>query len=103
VINPIGLWAQSYFGAVFANTMAVTQKIRAQDVSLWGYQALGPRLILSGLGDWSFISDGNLRQIMGGMVQYRVLWDPLLKIKYSLYYGDFQKRALVPCNIAIFV
>ena len=94
VVNPVGLWAQSYFGAVFSNTLAVTQKIRAQDVSLWGYQALGPRLILSGLGDWSFISDGNLRQIMGGMVQYRVLWDPLLKIKYSLYYGDFRNRAI---------
>ncbi|MFZ5448192.1 MAG: tetratricopeptide repeat protein [Thermodesulfobacteriota bacterium] len=94
VVNPIGLWAQNYFGAVFANTLAVTQKIRAQDVSLWGYQALGPRLILSGFGDWSFITDGNLRRIMGGMVQYRVLWDPLLKIKYSLYYGDFQNRAI---------
>jgi tetratricopeptide (TPR) repeat protein len=94
IVNPIGLWSQSYFGAIFSNTLAVTQKIRAQDVSLWAYQALGPRLILSALGDWSFISDGNLRQIMGGMVQYRVLWDPLLKIKYSLYYGDFQNRAL---------
>ncbi len=95
IVNPIGLWSQgSYFGAVFSNTLAVTQKIRAQDVSLWAYQALGPRLILSGLGDWSFITDGNLRQIMGGMVQYRVLWDPLLKIKYSLYYGDYQNRAI---------
>jgi Tfp pilus assembly protein PilF len=94
VVNPMGLWSQSYFGAVFSNTLAVTQKIRAQDVSFWGYQALGPRLTLSGLVDWSFISDGNLRQIMGGMLQYRVLWDPLLKIKYSLYYGDFQHRAI---------
>jgi Tfp pilus assembly protein PilF len=94
IVNPMGLWSQSYFGAVFSNTLAVTQKIRAQDVSLWGYQALGPRLILSGLGDWSYITDGNRRQIIGGMVQYRVLWDPLLKIKYSLYYGDFQHRAI---------
>jgi tetratricopeptide (TPR) repeat protein len=94
VVNPIGLWAQNYFGAVFANTLAVTQKIRTQDISLWGYQALGPRLTLSGLGSWDFISDGNLRQIMGGMVQYRILWDPLVKIKYSLYYGNFQNRAI---------
>jgi Tfp pilus assembly protein PilF len=94
IVNPIGLWSQSYFGAVFSNTLAVTQKIRAQDVSLWAYQALGPRLIISALGDWSFITDGNLRRIMGGMAQYRVLWDPLLKIKYAFYYGDYQKRAL---------
>jgi tetratricopeptide (TPR) repeat protein len=94
VVNPIGLWAQGYFGAIFSNTLAVTQKIRAHDVTFWGYQALGPRLIFSALGSWDFISDGNFRQIMGGMVQYRILSDPLLKFKYSLYYGDFQKRAI---------
>jgi tetratricopeptide (TPR) repeat protein len=94
VVNPIGLWAHGYFGAIFSNTLAVTQKIRAHDVTFWGYQALGPRLIFSALGSWDFISDGNFRQIMGGMVQYRILSDPLLKFKYSLYYGDFQKRAI---------
>jgi tetratricopeptide (TPR) repeat protein len=94
IVSPIGLWAQGYFGAVASNTLAVTQKIRAHDVTAWGYQALGPRLILSGLGTWGFISDGNLRTILGGMVQFRVLQDPLVKIKYSLYYGDFQNRAI---------
>lgn len=94
VVSPIGLWSQSYFGAAASNTLAVTQKIRAHDVTVWGYQALGPRLILGGLGSWGFISDGNLRTILGGVVQYRVLQDPLFKIKYSLYYGDFKNRAL---------
>ena len=34
------------------------------------------------------------RQILGGGVQFRVLMNPLLKIKYSYTYGDYKSRAV---------
>jgi tetratricopeptide (TPR) repeat protein len=93
IVNPMGLWSQSYFGAAATNTLAVVQKIRAHDVSLWGYQALGERLILSGMGNLSSYTDNNVRQILGGGVQFRMLMNPLLKIKYFFAYGDYNRRA----------
>ncbi len=94
IVNPIGLWSQSFFGASASNTLAVTRKVRSHDIIPWMYQALGERLILSGLGDVSFYSDGNFRQIWSPTLQYRILQDPLLKFKYSFYYGDY----LYPAN-----
>ncbi len=102
VINPIGLWSQSFFGAAASNTLAVTQQIRTQEGSFWGYQALGERLILSGLGIFSAYNDGNQRTVLGAGVQFRVLRDPLLKIKYLFAYGDYNHRAvdLAPAGTA---
>ncbi len=37
----------------------------------------------------SFYSDGNFRQIWSPTLQFRILQDPLLKFKYSFYYGDY--------------
>lgn len=93
VVNPIGLWSQSFFGLAVANTLAVTRQIRSQEGSFWGYQALGERLILSGMGILSSYTDNNPRQILGGGVQFRVLMNPLLKIKYFYAYGDYNRRA----------
>lgn len=89
IVNPIGLWSQSFFGASASNTLAVTRKIQSHDIIPWMYQALGERLILSGLGDFSFYSDGNFRQIWSPSLQYRLLQDPLLKFKYTFYYGSY--------------
>jgi tetratricopeptide (TPR) repeat protein len=93
VVNPIGLWSQTFFGLTAANTLAVTRQIRTQEGSFWGYQALGERLILTGMGIMSFYTDSNARQILGGGVQFRALMNPLLKIKYSYAYGDYNRRA----------
>lgn len=93
VVNPIGLWSQSFFGLSAANTLAVTRQIHTQEGTFWGYQALGERLILTGTGIYSSYTDSNARQIVGGGVQYRVLMNPLLKIKYFYAYGDYNRRA----------
>jgi Tfp pilus assembly protein PilF len=93
VINPIGLWSQTFFGARATNTLAVTQLIRTQEGSFWGYQALGERLILTGQGIFSSYNDGNQRSILGAGVQFRVMMAPLLKIKYFFAYGDYSRRA----------
>ena len=93
VVNPIGLWSQTFFGLAATNTLAVTRQIHAQEGSFWGYQALGERLILTGMGILSSYTDNNARQILGGGVQFRVLMNPLLKIKYSYAYGDYNRRA----------
>jgi Tetratricopeptide repeat len=93
VVNPIGLWSQSFFGAAAANTLAVTRQIHTQEGSFWGYQALGERLMLTGMGIYSSYTDNNARQILGGGVQFRVLMNPLLRIKYFYAYGDYNRRA----------
>jgi len=93
VINPIGLWSQSFFGARATNTLAVTQRIRTHEGAFWGYQALGERLILSGVGILSSYNDGNQRSILGAGVQFRVMMTPLLKIKYFFAYGDYNRSA----------
>ena len=93
IINPIGLWAQSFFGARASNTLAVTQKIRTQEGSFWGYQALGERLILTGQGIFSSYNDGNQRSVLGAGVEFRVMMNPLLKTKYFFAYGDYSRRA----------
>lgn len=89
IVNPIGLWSQSFFGAFASNTLAVTRKVRTHDIIPWGYQALGERLILTFLSNLGFYSDGNFRQIYGGNLQYRILTEPLLKLKYSFNYGHY--------------
>jgi tetratricopeptide (TPR) repeat protein len=89
IVNPIGLWSQSFFGANAANTLAVTRQIRAHDIIPWFYQALGERFMLVGFGNMSFYSDGNFRQIWSPTLQCRLLQDPLLKFKYTFYYGDY--------------
>ncbi len=98
IANPIGLWSQSFFGANASNTLTVTRKIRAHDVIFWGYQALGQKLTLVGLGDVSFYSDGNFRQIWSATLQYQLVQEPLLKLKYTFNYGDFlyPARTLAP-------
>jgi tetratricopeptide (TPR) repeat protein len=93
VVNPIGLWSQSFFGASATNTLAVTRQIHSQEGSFWGYQALGERLIVSGMGILSSYTDNNARQILGGGVQFRVLMNPLFKIKYFYAHGDYKHRA----------
>jgi hypothetical protein len=102
IVNPIGLWSQSFFGANASNTLAVTRKIRSHDIILWGYQALGEKLILVGMGDLSFYSDGNFRQIWSPTLQYRILQDPLVKFKYSLTYGHYlyTARDILPFGAA---
>jgi len=62
--------------------------------SIWGYQALGERLILSSAGDLSTHTDNNVRQILTTGVQFRVLMNPLFKIKYFFVYGDYRYRAV---------
>jgi tetratricopeptide (TPR) repeat protein len=89
IANPIGLWSQSFFGASAANTLAVVRQIRAHDIIPWFYQALGERVMFIGSGDMSFYSDGNFRQIWSPTLQFRLLPDPLLKFKYTFYYGDY--------------
>jgi tetratricopeptide (TPR) repeat protein len=89
IVNPISFWSQSFFGAAASNTLAVTRKLNAHDIIPWMYQALGERIILVGSGDLSFYSDGNFRQIWSPTLQFRILQDPLLKFKYSFYYGDY--------------
>jgi tetratricopeptide (TPR) repeat protein len=89
IANPIGLWSQSFFGASASNTLAVTRQLRAHDIIPWMYQSLGERVMLVGSGDVSFYSDGNFRQIWSPTLQFRLLQDPLLKFKYSFYYGDY--------------
>jgi hypothetical protein len=93
IITPIGLWAQSFFGDFTSNTRAVTKRIRTQEGSFWGYQALGERILLSGVGIFSSYNDGNQRSIIGPGIQFRVLMDPLFKIKYFFVYGDYNRRA----------
>jgi tetratricopeptide (TPR) repeat protein len=94
IVNPLGLWSQTFFGLAAANTLAVTRKIRTDEGSFWGYHILGERLILSATGVLSSYTDNNARQIVGGGVQYRVLMDPMLKIKYFYAYGDYKRRAV---------
>ncbi len=89
IVNPISLWSQSFFGAGASNTLAVTRKITAHDIIPWMYQALGERIIFLAMADYSFYSDGNFRQIWSPSLQFRILQDPLLKFKYSFYYGDY--------------
>jgi tetratricopeptide (TPR) repeat protein len=98
IINPIGLWSQSFFGAAASNTLAVTQKIRTNEWSFWSYQALGERLIFTGTGILSSYNDGNQRIILSPGIQFRVLMNPLFKIKYSFTYGNYnrQVRDLTP-------
>ena len=50
------------------------------------------------MGDVSFYSDGNFRQIWSPTLQYRLLQDPLLKFKYAFYYGDYlyPSRSVTP-------
>gem|GEM_PF-3563172 len=98
IITPISLWAQSFFGAAAANTLAVTQKIRTHEWSFWGYQTLGERFILTGTGIFSSYNDGNQRIILAPGIQFRVLMNPLFKIKYFFAYGDYsrQVRDLAP-------
>jgi tetratricopeptide (TPR) repeat protein len=102
IVNPIGLWSQSFFGAGASNTLAVTQKIRTNDVILWGYQTLWDRVSLIGFGNLSFHTDGNLRRILGAGLQYRVLREPLIKAKYLFVYIDYRRRAaeLTPLDAA---
>ena len=95
IVNPIGLWSQSFFGASASNTLAVTRKIHTHDVIPWMYQALGEKLTLVGMGDLSFYSDGNFRQIWSATLQYRLLPEPLFKLKYTFSYGDY----LYPANV----
>jgi tetratricopeptide (TPR) repeat protein len=98
IITPISLWAQSFFGAAASNTLAVTQKIRTNEWSFWSYQALGERFILTGTGILSSYNDGNQRLILAPGIQFRVLMNPLFKIKYSFTYGNYnrQVRDLAP-------
>jgi tetratricopeptide (TPR) repeat protein len=102
VTNPVGLWSQTFFGAVTTNTLAVTEKIRTHEGSFWGYQALGERVLLSGMGIFDSYNDGNTRSILGPGIQYRVLMDPLLKIKYLFAYGNYSRHAadLAPAGTA---
>jgi tetratricopeptide (TPR) repeat protein len=102
IVNPIGLWAQTFFGAATSNTLAVVDKIRTHEGSFWGYQALGERIILSGVGIFDSYNDGNQRSILGPGIQFRVLMDPLLKIKYLFAYGNYSQRAadLAPTGTA---
>jgi tetratricopeptide (TPR) repeat protein len=102
LVNPMGLWSQSFFGALASNTLAVTRKIHTHDIIPWGYQALGERLTLIFLSNLGFYSDGNFRQIYGGNLQYRLLAEPLLKLKYSFYYGHYlyPARDLAPAGAA---
>jgi len=93
IINPIGLWAQKFFGATTSNTRAVTEKIRTHEGSFWAYQALGERILIGGIGIFSSYNDGNQRSILGPGVQFRVLMNPLLKIKYFFAYGDYSRLA----------
>lgn len=101
IITPIGLWAQSFFGATTSNTRAVTERIRTHEGSFWAYQALGKRILLSGVGIFSSYNDGNQRSILGPGIQFRVLMNPLLKIKYFFAYGDYSRLAVdlgPPCT-----
>jgi hypothetical protein len=102
VTNPIGLWAQTFFGAATSNTLAVVDKIRTHEGSFWGFQALGERILLSGVGIFSSYNDGNQRSIVGPGIQYRVLMHPLLKVKYLFAYGNYSQRAadLAPAGTA---
>jgi hypothetical protein len=93
IVTPIGLWAQSFFGGVTSNTRAVTEKIRTHEGSFWGFQALGERILLSGVGIFSSYNDGNQRSILGPGIQFRALMNPLLKIKYFFAYGNYSRRA----------
>jgi len=102
ITTPIGLWAQGFFGAVTANTRAVTQKIHTHEGSFWGFQALGERILLSGVGIFSSYNDGNQRIILGPAIQFRVLMNPLFKIKYFFAYGNYSQQAadLAPAGAA---
>lgn len=102
IANPTGLWSQSFFGANASNTLAVTRKIRAHDIIPWFYQALGERVTLVGYGDLSFYSDGNFRQLWSPMLQFRLVQDPLLKFKYSFFYGGYlySSRDITPVGAA---
>jgi tetratricopeptide (TPR) repeat protein len=102
IVNPIGLWAQTFFGAATSNTLAVVDKIRTHEASFWGYQALGERMILSGVGIFDSYNDGNKRSILGPGIQFRALMDPLLKFKYLFAYGNYSQRAadLAPTGTA---
>jgi tetratricopeptide (TPR) repeat protein len=102
IANPIGLWAQTFFGAVTSNTLAVVDKIRTHEGSFWGFQALGERVHFGGMGIFSAYNDGNRRIIVGPGIQYRVLMNPLLKIKYFFGYGNYSQRAadLAPVGTA---
>ena len=93
IINPIGLWSQAFFGATGANPWAVVNQVHAHSTSLWAYQILAQRLILSTFGELSFPTDGNNRHILGAGIQYRLLMESLFKIKYSFTYGDYKYRA----------
>lgn len=92
VIDPTAMWAQNIFGA--SSTQAVTDHIRAHEVAFWGYKNLFPRLILSLYGTVSPYNDGNFRKNLGTTVTYRVLPDPLLKLKYSFFYLGFRKHSV---------
>ena len=74
-------------------TDAVTERIRTHEGAFWAYQAFGKRILLSGVGIISSYNDGNQRSILGPGIQFRVLMNPLLKIKYFFAYGDYNRLA----------
>jgi tetratricopeptide (TPR) repeat protein len=97
VIDPTAMWTQNIFGA--SSTQAITDRIRAHEVAFWGYQTLFSRLILSLYGSASPYNDGNFRKNLGTTVTYRVLADPLLKLKYSFFYLGFRTHSIDLANL----
>jgi tetratricopeptide (TPR) repeat protein len=97
VIDPTALWTQNIFGA--SSTQAITDHIRAHEVAFWGYQTLFSRLILSLYGSVSPYNDGNFRKNVGTTVTYKMLADPLLKLKYSFFYLGFRTKSAELANL----
>ncbi len=97
VIDPTAMWTQNIFGA--SSTQAITDHIRAHEVAFWGYQTLFSRLILSLYGSASPYNDGNFRKNVGTTVTYRMLADPLLKLKYSFFYLGFRTHSVELANL----
>jgi tetratricopeptide (TPR) repeat protein len=86
IANPTGLWAHTTFGTLSSNTLAVTRKIKVNEIIPWGYYTFREKVTLIGLTSLGSYSDGNFRRIHGGSLQYLIRTKPLLKLRYSFYF-----------------
>jgi len=91
ITDPIALWTQNIFRA--SSTQAVTDDIQAHEAAFWGYHDFSSPFTLSLYGAVSSYTDDNLKTSAGTTITYRVLKDPLLRLKYSFYYLDFRDRS----------
>ena len=102
IVNPISLWSQSFFGASRLQYSGCDPKTNRPGYHSLDVSGPGGENYFRGSADYSFYSDGNFRQIWSPSLQFRILQDPLLKFKYSFYYGDYlySSREITPPGAA---